>query len=87
MKRFAIEKQMMLARWKQEKAKHGGDFGNCHCAKGPGTMRKHRPYESHPPSSCRICALRADMQKRENRKRRRMAKNQIQEGLASGQNI
>jgi hypothetical protein len=45
MNRFQLERPLMIKRWRQELEKHGGDFGNCHCGRGMGTMRKHRPMK------------------------------------------
>jgi hypothetical protein len=55
MLRFQLDRPIMVKRWRVEWEKHGRDFSKCHCGNGIGTMRKHKPYESHPSSSCRIC--------------------------------
>jgi hypothetical protein len=55
MLRFQLDRPVMVKRWRREWHNHGRDFGKCHCGAGIGTMRKHRPSESHPSSSCRIC--------------------------------
>lgn len=81
MYRFQVERPLMLKRWRQEWIKHGRDFGNCHCAAGIGTLRKHRPYESHPSSSCRFCAIERLFARRERRKHRYAARKVIEEGL------
>jgi hypothetical protein len=61
MLRFQTDRALMVKRWRQEWLKHGRDFKACHCGAGLGTMRKHRPYESHPSSSCGLCrALREE---------------------------
>lgn len=70
MKRFQMERALMLRRWHRERLNHGGDFGDCHCGKGMGTMRKHRPNESHPSSSCRACAYDRYYWKMESRRAR-----------------
>lgn len=63
MKRFQMDRPIMVKRWRVEWEKHGRDFGGCHCGNGMGTMRKHRPYESHP-SPCGYCdAVRSDNKK------------------------
>ena len=49
MRRFHNEISVMLTRWKEEKRKHalwGDSFEDCHCSKGPGLMRKNRPYSN-----------------------------------------
>lgn len=56
MLRFQLDRPIMVRRWRQEWINHGYDFGACHCGAGIGTMRKHRPQESHPSSSCGLCA-------------------------------
>jgi hypothetical protein len=79
MQRFQLDRPIMVRRWRQEWEKHGRDFGNCHCGSGLGTMRKHRPYEDHPSSSCRLCAWERAWERRENRTRRYGARKQIHE--------
>jgi hypothetical protein len=70
MKRFQMDRHIMVKRWRQEWIKHGRDFGKCHCGAGMGTMRKHRPNESHPSSSCRLCMwMREDARKERRRER------------------
>jgi len=71
----------MVKRWRQEWISHGRDFGNCHCGAGMGTMRKHRPYESHPSSSCRLCALERSIYRRERRTDRYAARTLIRDEL------
>lgn len=56
MLRFQLDRPIMVKRWYVEWVAHGRDFGNCHCGKGMGTMRKHRPYEGHG-KRCSICGL------------------------------
>lgn len=57
MKRFQMDRPIMVKRWRIEWKKHGRDFGNCHCGRGMGTMRKRRPYEGCPSKNCRHCHL------------------------------
>lgn len=83
MLRFQLDRAIMVKRWRREWEAHGKDFGNCHCGRGMGTMRKHRPFESHPSSSCSVCGL-EQMWKWQKKKRERMRKyRQIQEGISS----
>jgi hypothetical protein len=81
MQRFQQDRPMMVRRWRQEWENHGRDFGDCHCGLGMGTMRKHRPYERHPSSSCRWCAWERAGVRRERRTRRYAARELIQEQL------
>ena len=81
MRRFQMDRPIMVKRWRQEWIVHGRDFGNCHCGAGMGTMRKHRPYEGHPSSSCRLCALERSIHRRENRTYRYAARTLIREEL------
>ena len=74
MYRFQADKPIMVRRWRQEWEVHGRDFGNCHCGKGAGTMRKHRVYESHPSSSCKICAAERFFARLERRRARYSAR-------------
>lgn len=83
MKRFQMDRPIMVKRWRREWEVHGRNFGNCHCGAGMGTMRKHRVFESHPSSSCRLCALERDMAFRTRRKLRYGARAMIAEGLVS----
>jgi hypothetical protein len=83
MKRFAMERPLMVRRWRREWEVHGRNFGNCHCGLGMGTMRKHRPLESHPSSSCRLCAGIRDASRLERRQQRYTARRVIEEGLQS----
>lgn len=71
----------MVKRWREEWATHGRNFGSCHCGLGMGTMRKHRPHESHPSSSCRLCALERLWNRQERRRARHFARSMIEEGL------
>ena len=81
MQRFQKDRPLMVKRWRQEWVNHGGDFGNCHCGLGIGTMRKHRPNESHPSSSCRLCACERAGEKRERRAERYAARRQLREAV------
>ena len=81
MKRFQMDRPIMVKRWRREWQIHGGDFGNCHCGAGMGTMRKHKPQESHPSSSCSICAREREWARVERRKKRYGARVVISEGL------
>lgn len=74
MKRFQMDRPVMVKRWRIEWEKHGRDFGNCHCGRGMGTMRKHRPRESHSSSKCRVCALERLMVRKARRQARYAAK-------------
>lgn len=71
----------MVKRWREEWRKHGSDFGGCHCGNGMGTMRKHRPHESHPASTCRVCAYEQYLGLMERRRERRAAHGVINEQL------
>jgi hypothetical protein len=71
----------MVKRWRKEWEIHGRDFKNCHCGAGIGTMRKHRPLESHPSSSCGICAVDRFFARMERRRKRYGAKSILSEGL------
>jgi hypothetical protein len=82
MKRFAIERPLMVKRWRKEWAAHGRNFGNCHCGRGMGTMRKHKVYESHPSSSCRLCAAERDGNRMDRRRERYTARAVIREQSA-----
>lgn len=81
MLRFQIDRPIMVKRWRREWQVHGRDFGNCHCGNGMGTMRKHRPLESHPSSSCRLCALEREWAKQNRRRNRYAARAVIAEQL------
>lgn len=74
MKRFQMELPLMIRRWRQEWQAHGRNFGNCHCGLGLGTMRKHKVYESHPSSSCRLCAAERDGERMDRRRQRYAAR-------------
>ena len=71
----------MVKRWRQEWINHGRNFGNCHCGNGMGTMRKHRPNESHPSSSCGLCAYERSLSRLERRKERYAARLIIRDEL------
>lgn len=77
MLRFQLERAIMVKRWRKEWENHGRDFGNCHCGAGLGTMRKHRPGESHPSSSCRLCALQREWKRQIKRQERYAARKVI----------
>lgn len=64
MKRFQMDRPVMVKRWRIEWEKHGRDFGNCHCGRGMGTMRKRRPYGS---CGCPHCQWVKAAEKRESR--------------------
>lgn len=82
MKRFQMERALMAKRWRQEWEQHGRDFGNCHCGRGMGTMRKHRPHES---CGCATCAAIDWCERRARRKHRRQDDlKQIIEGQTDG---
>lgn len=83
MQRFQLDRPVMVKRWRVEWNAHGRDFGNCHCGNGMGTMRKHRPYESHPSSSCGLCAHERYARLMDRRRERYGARSVIQEGLCS----
>lgn len=84
MLRFQLDRAVMVKRWRAEWENHGRDFGNCHCGAGMGTMRKHRPNESHSSSSCRLCGLERLWKRQEKRRMRRTAYNQIQQEVTYG---
>jgi len=81
MKRFQMDRHVMVTRWRKEWEAHGRDFGACHCGRGMGTMRKHRPYESHPSSSCRVCAWERTEGRKQRRRERYAARHVISESL------
>jgi len=55
MKRWHTEIELMRKRWKVEREKHRLDGNvNCHCLRGPGTMRKRRPWGCCR-SRCKLC--------------------------------
>jgi hypothetical protein len=57
MKRWQEDLPLMLRRWDEEKRKHceiGDVGGECHCFRGPGFMRKRRPYGCTRPR-CMLC--------------------------------
>lgn len=81
MKRFQMDRPIMVKRWRKEWEAHGRDFGNCHCGLGMGTMRKHRPHESHPSSSCRVCMWTRLAAYQKRRRQRYEARAVIEEGL------
>lgn len=83
MKRFVMDRPIMVKRWRVEWVKHGRDFANCHCGLGAGTMRKHKPYESHPSSSCGVCRWERFYSRQKRRKTRYEARASIAEGLIS----
>lgn len=82
MQRFHIERAIMVKRWREEWQIHGRDFGDCHCGLGMGTMRKHRARESHPSSSCRLCAIERFWDRQIRRRARYAARVVINEGLS-----
>lgn len=79
MQRFQKDRRVMVKRWRIEWEAHGRNFGSCHCGKGMGTMRKHRPYEGHPSGSCRICHFERLLARRERRRDRYAARAMIAE--------
>jgi hypothetical protein len=81
MLRFQLDIPVMVKRWRKEWGIHGRDFGKCHCGKGMGTMRKHRPLESHPSSSCRICSVQRHTEKMDRRRERYEGKKVIADQL------
>lgn len=82
MQRWHTERFIMLRRWRQEWEIHGRDFGTCHCGLGMGTLRKHRPRESHPSSSCRLCARERFWARQARRRARYAARSFIEAGLS-----
>jgi hypothetical protein len=82
MQRFQLDRRIMVKRWRYEWELHGRDFGNCHCGLGMGTMRKHRPNEGHPASSCGLCALEQCWARQARRRVRHGARAAIVEELA-----
>lgn len=81
MQRFQLDRPIMVKRWREEWEAHGKDFGDCHCGRGMGTMRKHKPYESHPSSSCRFCRWQRAIKRKEARTQRYADRAAILEGL------
>jgi hypothetical protein len=81
MQRFQMDRPLMVKRWRQEWIIHGRNFGDCHCGAGMGTMRKHRPNESHPSSSCGICLFHRYLARMKRRRERYSAHQQIIEGF------
>lgn len=82
MLRFQLDRAVMVKRWRAEWESHGRDFGNCHCGKGMGTMRKHRPYEGHG-ARCNLCGLEQLLARQARRRERYAAREVIEEGLAA----
>jgi hypothetical protein len=82
MERFQRERSLMARRWRVEWRAHGGDFGRCPCGHGAGTMRKHRPFESHSSKTCRLCALERASARQQRRRERHGARQVIAEELA-----
>jgi hypothetical protein len=80
MKRFQMDRPIMVKRWRVEWQKHGRDFGSCHCGAGVGTMRKHRPFESCP-SPCNYCDIVRMENRQAGRRERYSARAWILEGL------
>lgn len=74
MKRFQDDLPVMLRRLRFEYAKHSKDGLDCPCLQGPGTMRKHRPDESHSSGNCSLCRWERDAKRRTKRKERRIAR-------------
>ena len=71
MKRFQMDRPVMVKRWRREWINHGRNFGNCHCGLGIGTMRKHRPNESHSPNQhCSVCECERSEARQKRRKER-----------------
>lgn len=85
MQRFQMDRPIMIRRWRQEWQNHGRDFGKCHCGLGMGTMRKHRPGESHSPGRCRLCDLERVWARQVRRRERYGAHGVIIEGLSDAQ--
>jgi hypothetical protein len=81
MKRFQMDRPVMVKRWRKEWEAHGRDFGNCHCGRGMGTMRKHRPFEGHG-RKCGLCGIEIMEAEMARRRERYGAKAAIVEGLA-----
>ena len=81
MQRFQLDRAIMVRRWRREWEAHGRNFGACHCALGIGTMRKHRPYESHASNSCRLCMWERVLARQGRRRRRYAARVEIVESL------
>jgi len=81
MRRFELDRAIMVKRWRQEWEIHDRDFNSCHCGLGMGTMRKHRPRESHPASSCSFCAWTKAYKFEDRRRDRRAGRLVIADGL------
>jgi len=71
MRRWHLERSLMLRRWREEVAKHEypgyppcglapvppqGDPDTCHCYRGMGVLRKRKPYDCGN-SRCPVCHL------------------------------
>jgi hypothetical protein len=84
MLRFQLDRAIMVKRWRREWEDHGRDFGNCHCGLGMGTMRKHRPRESHPSGSCRLCGWERLWKWQTKRRERYARRLWVKEGLTVG---
>lgn len=83
MQRFHNEWALMVRRWRVEWEAHGRDFGNCHCGRGMGTMRKHRPFEGHASGQCGVCARERFGRRLDRRRARRVAALAVARELAS----
>lgn len=81
MLRFQMDRAVMVRRWRQEWENHGRDLGACHCGRGMGTMRKHRPHESHSPGHCWLCDAQRMGARQDRRRERYGARSMIAEGL------
>lgn len=67
MKRFQMDRLILVRRWRIECEKHGKDFTDCHCSRGMCTMRTHRPYERSPTTNRSYCHLRRLIARRDRR--------------------
>lgn len=86
MRRFQLDRAVMVKRWRTEWEAHGRDFGNCQCGKGMGTMRKHRPHEGHG-ARCSLCGLEQLLARQDRRRERYTAREVIAEGLAASTDV
>lgn len=75
MKRWQMERPLMIKRWRREWRLHDSNFGTCHCGRGMGTMRKHKPGECPASAEVRF------FKRYERRWQRRAGRYAIDEGL------
>jgi len=88
MLRFQLDRRVMMKRlqkdwidWYNNRRHWMKAFDSVTYPSSLGHMRKHRVYESHPSSSCGLCAGLRGMRRRESRTFRYTKRSTIMEGL------